>query len=335
MGGVSVSDMHEKRAHKVWLAPMSGATDAPFRRQVTKFGAEFVVSEMTASDTFLSEREDVVRRTCRHDGKGQWIVQLAGRRPEDMRQAAAKLVAMGVEVIDINMGCPSRQVVGGLSGSALMRDLPLATELISATIEGASGTPVSLKMRLGWDHDSLNAPDLAEIAEREGVIRLAVHGRTRCQFYKGEADWAAVKATVDATELPVLVNGDIQTVDDARQALEASTADGVMIGRAAVGRPWLISMVEQKLAGADAVAPGLERQIESLIEQIEDSVSLYGDRLGTRIVRKHIAAMIRQAPFSDPRIDRKQLASTLCQIDGPDELIQALRTLALERELVH
>lgn len=314
---------------------MSGATDAPFRRQVTKFGAEFVVSEMTASDTFLSEREDVVRRTCRHDGKGQWIVQLAGRRPEDMRQAAAKLVAMGVEVIDINMGCPSRQVVGGLSGSALMRDLPLASELISATIEGANGTPVSLKMRLGWDHDSLNAPELAEIAEREGVIRLAVHGRTRCQFYKGEADWSAVKATVDATELPVLVNGDIETVDDARQALQASTADGVMIGRAAVGRPWLISMVEQQLAGADAVAPGLERQIESLIEQIEDSVSLYGDRLGTRIVRKHIAAMIRQAPFSAPQIDRKQLASTLCQIDGSDELIKALRTLALERGLVH
>lgn len=323
--------MIEKQAATVWLAPMSGATDAPFRRQVTKFGANYVVSEMTASDTFLQSREDVVRRTCRHDGAGDWIVQLAGRRPEDMRAAAALLADMGVDVIDINMGCPSRQVVGGLSGSALMRDLPLAKSLIEATLEGAGGVPVSLKMRLGWDHSMLNAPELAEIAEELGIVRLAVHGRTRCQFYKGEADWSAVRDTVDATSLPVLVNGDIDTLEDARSALSASGAAGVMVGRAAMGRPWLIAQLEAELKGDAYPTPSAEQQITSLIEQIEDSVKLYGARLGTRIVRKHISAMIKQVPIELPSEERRPLCSQLCQIDAPEDLIAELRELPFER----
>ncbi len=238
-----MSPEHNIAAEQVWLAPMSGSTDAAFRRQVVRFGGPAVVSEMVAGEALRQARPDVVRRTCRHEGTGRWIVQLAARRPEDMRESARILADLGVDMIDINMGCPARQVTGGRSGSALMREPNLAERIMVAAREGAGDVPVSLKMRLGWDNNLLNAPELAARAEALGLVMVTVHGRTRCQFYKGQADWAAIAHTRAATRLPLIANGDITSAEDARAALARSGADGVMIGRAALGQPWLIALV--------------------------------------------------------------------------------------------
>lgn len=317
--------MNKIKAPRVWLAPMSGATDAPMRRQAVRFGAPAVVSEMVAGETLAAARPDMVRRTCRHEGGGLWIVQLAARRPSDMLAGAKLMAEAGVDVIDINMGCPARKVTGGQSGSALMREPVLAEEIIHAAIEGAGGRTVTLKMRLGWDDASLNAPDLAQAAERAGVSMLTVHGRTRCQFYKGVADWSAVKHTVDAVSIPVIVNGDIEDVVSASQALRKSGAHGVMIGRAAMGRPWLIGQVAAELAGKAYSPPLLEEQIDSLIEQIDDSISLYGDHLGIRTVRKHVSAFADRVLAKEHESRRRSVRGALCTITDAGSLKRALR----------
>ena len=310
---------------RAWLAPMSGSTDAAFRRQVVRFGGRAVVSEMVASEALVAGREDVLRRMCRHEGGGPWIVQLAARRPEDMQAGAAFLSEAGVDIIDINMGCPARQVTGGQSGSALMRDLDVAQSIIDAALEGAGSVPVTLKMRLGWDATSLNAPELAKIAEASGLAWITVHGRTRCMFYKGKADWAAIARTRAACALPLIANGDICTLDDAKTALQQSGADAVMIGRGAMGRPWRVGEIEAALRGTSWAPPSLEEQLDSLLEQISDSVALYGSRLGVRIVRKHISAMIEHVDLDLAPDVQRQRRSELCQIDDERELCAALR----------
>ncbi|MEL6829433.1 MAG: tRNA-dihydrouridine synthase [Pseudomonadota bacterium] len=311
---------------------MSGSTDAAFRRQAVKFGAEAVVSEMVAGEALRHARPDVVRRICRHEGQGRWIVQLAARRPEDMQAAAELLTDAGVDQIDINMGCPARQVTGGRSGSALMREPELATRIMEAALEGAGNTPVSVKMRLGWDHDDLNAPTLARTAQALGLVMVTVHGRTRCQFYKGKADWAAIADTVSAIDLPVIANGDIDGPRAADRALSSSGAHGVMIGRAALGRPWLLGQISAHVSGRVFVPPTRDEQLHCLIEQIEDSAQLYGSELGLKIVRKHIAAAIDHLDLAMTNDEKRQLRGSICQLTAIDRIRQALERVYFETE---
>src|ERR1700749_1761155 len=232
-------------ANRVLLAPMSGVTDAPFRRLAARLGAGLVVSEMTASDD-LAQGRPISRLRCEAAGIGPHVVQVAGCQTRWMEEGARIAEAAGADIVDINMGCPARHVTGGQSGSALMRDLDHAVSLIEATIS-AVHVPVTLKMRLGWDDRTRNAPELARRAESAGVQMITVHGRTRCQFYKGEADWSAVRAVKDAISVPLVVNGDITSFEKAVTALEMSGADAVMVGRGAQGQPWLPGQIGRRL----------------------------------------------------------------------------------------
>jgi tRNA-dihydrouridine synthase B len=306
-------------ASPVILAPMTGVTDLPFRKVVKRYGAGLTVSEMIASQAMIRETRQSLQKALWDPAEEPVSVQLAGCEPDVMAEAARLNEQRGAAIIDINMGCPVRKVVNGDAGSALMRDLPLAAALIEATVKAVQ-VPVTLKMRMGWDHSSLNAPELARIAEDLGIKLITVHGRTRCQLYKGTADWAFIRTVKEAVSLPVIVNGDICSIEDAREALRQSGADGVMIGRGAYGRPWLLGQAMAELGGGGAKPdPELDEQLSTMLEQYEDMLSLYGTHTGVNLARKHIGWYTKGLPGS------AELRNKINQQDDSRVVIEMLR----------
>ena len=282
---VAIGDRRLRNA--VFLAPMAGVTDVPFRRLAWRYGAGMVVSEMVASEALTTGMDEMVLKAA-GAGLPDHMVQLAGREARWMDRATRMAEDAGATIIDINMGCPSKRVTNGYSGSALMRDLDNAESLIDAVV-AATDLPVTLKMRLGWDENSINAPELARRAENAGVQMLTVHGRTRNQFYKGEANWDAIRAVREVTKLPLIVNGDIRNAETARAALTASGADGVMIGRGAQGRPWQLAQVAHTLFGTPAPqVPQGEAFTDMGCAHYQAILGFYGQELGTRVARKHL-----------------------------------------------
>jgi tRNA-dihydrouridine synthase B len=306
-------------ASPVILAPMTAVTDLPFRRAVKRFGAGLTVSEMIASQAMIRETRQSLQKALWDPCEEPVSMQLAGCEPAVMAEAAKLNEQRGAAIIDINMGCPVRKVVNGWAGSALMRDLNGAAAIIEATVKAVK-VPVTLKTRMGWDHHSLNAPELARIAEDLGVQMITIHGRTRCQLYKGEADWAFVQRVKEAVSIPVIVNGDIHSLDDAREALRQSGADGVMIGRGAYGRPWFVAQAMAELGGGGHPPdPSLDEQLATMLRQYDEMLELYGTQTGVNLARKHVGWYTKGLPGS------AELRNTVNQQDDPKVVVRMLQ----------
>ena len=272
----------------VLLAPMSGVTDLPFRRLVKSFGAPLLISEMIASRAMILQTRESLKKCQKDDTIYPMSVQLAGCEPDVMAEAARLNEELGANLIDINFGCPVKKVVNGFAGSALMKDEELATRIMAAVVKAVK-IPVTMKMRLGWNYENLNAPSLAKKAEDVGIKMLTVHGRTRCQMYNGHANWELISKTKEAVNIPVIANGDIKNSADAKKALELSNANGVMIGRACYGKPWLINQISQELKGlATPAIPSLEAQKKLVLNHLQEMIEHYGEQTAIPLARKHI-----------------------------------------------
>lgn len=277
-----------KLAHNVILAPMSGVTDKPFRKLVKRYGGGLVVSEMIASRAMILETRDALKKAANDVEEYPMSVQLAGCEPEVMAEAAKLNEDRGAAIIDINFGCPVKKVVNGYAGSALMKDESLAARILEATVKAVK-LPVTLKMRTGWDQNNRNAPKLAKIAEELGIKMITIHGRTRAQMYNGKADWEFISEIKAAVKIPVIANGDIISFDDAKRALLESTADGIMIGRGAYGKPWFIKQAASYLETGNILPePEYQEKAEVILEHYEDILSHYGTDAGVKIARKHL-----------------------------------------------
>jgi tRNA-dihydrouridine synthase B len=312
---------------RVLTAPMTGITDLPFRRLASRLGAAYVATEMVAAAELARARPDVVRRAAVGEGLPLTVIQLVGRDPAAMAEGARMAEKAGADIVDLNFGCPAKEVTGSACGSALMRTPDLACRLMQAAVE-ATSRPVTVKMRLGWDDTHRNAALLAKRAEEIGVRAVTVHGRTRAQFYTGQADWTAVGEVKAAVGIPVIVNGDILTADDGREALRQSGADALMLGRGVYGRPWLAAHLERALAdGTVLLEPGREERLGIVIEHLRASVAFYGLPLGLKMFRKHLGWYVEQAPWPEDPLERRAAKSRLCRLESPEEVERELALL--------
>ena len=306
-------------ANPIILAPMSGVTDMPFRRLVKRAGAGLVVSEMIASRAMIHAARKTMKMATHCADEYPMSVQLAGCEPDVIAEAARINEDRGAAIIDINMGCPVKKVTNGDAGSALMREVGLATKLLKATVK-AVNIPVTLKMRTGWDDDNRNAPQLASIAEDCGIQAVAIHGRTRCQFYKGKADWPFIAEVKDAVNIPVFGNGDVFSVDDAEKLLKVSGADGILVGRGSYGRPWFLNQISHYLKTGERLAePTIQRQMEIVLDHYDAIVSHYGTTPGVKIARKHLGWYSKGLPNS------AEFRQEVFQLDTPDAVKARIR----------